>query len=486
MRRLTLVAAAALLLGATAVQAADADLQSEIAALQERIAQLEAQQSQQTLEERNAELLRQMVAELAVNSAQPAAETGLTAGYDDGFFIKSVDDQFLLNIGTRLQFRHYYMLSDEGDRKLDKNGTRAAGGDGLDSSASGFELERGRLYFDGHVMKDLDYGITLALGDDSQGNGTAIMYEYYLSYEFMPELGVKAGRFKGPFGKQETLSSGRQMLIDRSLANEIFNIDRVTGVQAFGTLDMGDYKPVYQAMIFNGLQNTNDDPIADNDNSPGVAARMVLPLMGSTTSDFKNASDLAWHEDPVAMLGASFAYGNDRDEDHFAGGESDSYEFLAPGLDGLTDIYELGGETTLLGADASFKYQGLAINLEGWYQHVNADWTELAAETDFGGRTWPESRELDNFGWHAEAGYFLVPNTFEMVSRISQVCVEDSNDSWEYAGGWNWYLNKTQDLKLSMDVTYIDDLPVVSSSPGFDGVQNNALFLVRTQLQFQF
>ena len=65
------------------------------------------------------------------------------------------------------------------------------------------------------------------------------------------------------------------------------------------------------------------------------------------------------------------------------------------------------------------------------------------------------------------------------------VHVDHANDSYEYSGGWNWYLSG-QDLKLSMDVTYIDDLPLISGTPGFDGVQNNSLLLVRTQLQFHF
>ena len=210
--------------------------------------------------------------------------------------------------------------------------------------------------------------------------------------------------------------------------------------------------------------------------------------MGATPSDFKNESDLAHHENPVAQIGASFAYTNDRNENHFAGGESDHFEVLAAGGDGKTNIVEAGGEVTMVATDYSYKHQGFSANLEGFYQHTDLDSGEVAFEHDFGSARDAfglDAYDFDNWGWTAQAGYFIVPKTFELAGRISGVCVDNSNNSYEYAGGWNWYL-AGQDVKVSMDVTYIDDLPMVSASPNFDGIQNNSLFLVRTQFQFMF
>jgi hypothetical protein len=275
------------------------------------------------------------------------------------------------------------------------------------------------------------------------------------------------------------------MLIDRSLANEVFNIDRTTGAELFGSVDLGDVQPHYRMGVYNGLRNNNSAMYYSTDNSMAVAARVEVPLLGASPADFANESDLMFHENPVAQVGCSLAYGNDRDEDHVLGGESDDYEFLARGSDHRADIYELGGEVSLVGADFAYKCNGFSAILEGFYQHVDGDSAEVSNEPDFGSRSAIDGLELDNWGWHAQAGYFIVPEVFEVVSRASGVCVDSTNDSYEYAAGWNWYLYG-QDLKLSMDVTYIDDLPLVSSSPTFDGIQNNSLFLIRTQLQFQF
>ena len=108
------------------------------------------------------------------------------------------------------------------------------------------------------------------------------------------------------------------------------------------------------------------------------------------------------------------------------------------------------------------------------------------AAGQFGGmRTGIDGLKMDNFGWNLQSGICVIPEKFELVSRIGGICIDSTNDCYEYAGGWNYYLYG-QDLKLSMDLTYIDDLPITSSGSNYGGVQNNALFMIRTQLQFQF
>ena len=484
--------AALLIFSSLASGANEADLDAQVQALQQRVAELEAKQSDQSVAERNAELVRQMLSEMSSDSSNLAADTGVTAGYDKRFFIKSTDDQFKLEFDTRMQFRHSYLLTDDADKNLLTDGTRATsplnvlGDEAVDSSGHDFELERARVYLKGHVLKDLKYEI--AFSGEDEGPDEAYLRYYWLAYEFIPEFGLRAGKFKAPFNKQETTSSGRQMMVDRSLANEVFNLDRVTGIEAFGTLDMGEIKPTYRAAIFNAAQQNEAYPAVEHDNGLDLAARLAIPLMGATTEDFINESDLAHHENPVMQVGCSIAHLNDRDEGTFVGGKSDHFEYLGKSaVDGKADIFELGGVTNIFAADIAYKYQGLSVILEGFLQCVDGDSGEDGDEADFGNaiRSGIDGHELDNYGWYAQAGYFIVPKTFELVSRVGAVCVDNTNDSYEYAGGWNWYL-AGQDLKLSMDVTYIDDLPITSSSPNFYGVQNNALFLIRTQLQFQF
>ncbi|MBN1766465.1 MAG: hypothetical protein JW860_14510 [Sedimentisphaerales bacterium] len=450
----------------------NSDLQAQIKALQEQVAKLEAQQNQKTYQERNAELLKDMMTEVSGSPYHPAADTGITAGYDKRFFIKSTDDQFLLEFDTRLQFRHTYLKADD------------CGSSNNNSSASNFELERAKLFLSGHVMNNVKYKITLD-GDDDSTNNAVLIQEYEVSYGFSPDLAVRVGRYKGPFSKQEITSSGAQMMVDRSLANEVFNISRTTGVELVGDLPMSDTSLNYRLGMYNGFKDEKHKPFTDYDNNPAVGGRIVLPLLGASTKDFANESDLMMHENPVMQLGASVIYNNSTDEETFIGGDEDNYRILVRDVNGDVTSVPAYGETTMFGLDLSYKHQGVSIILEGFLQHADLNGSLV---DDAMGAGVVDSYKIDNYGWYAQAGVFVVPKTFELACRVGGVCIDDGPDAMEYAGGWNWYLSG-QDLKLSMDCTYIDDmLPIDESSPNLYGSANSgdSLLMVRTQLQFQF
>jgi hypothetical protein len=322
--------------------------------------------------------------------------------------------------------------------------------------------------------------------------------DYEVNYMFMPELGVRVGRYNGAFGKQNNMGDTNLSLVDRSLANEVFNIGRTTGVELVGALGPEEYKSYYRAGIYNGFRDDGSTTFSQFDNNPAFAARWAMPLMGATPKDFENESDLEQHQNPVAQIGASYAYLNARHEGNWenagAGtfGEN-NYPIVARGADGKSNVFDFGGEVNMLGVDAAVKYQGLSVIGEGFYQHYNNN-QFFVHDTHFGvvrDTIDPVTGEVidvsgDNYGWYTQAGYFLVPKSFELVARIGGVCIDDTRSSQEYAGGWNWYLSKSQDLKLSMDLTYLDRLPISSAGANLDGIQNASLWLLRTQLQFAF
>ena len=483
MRKMMIALGLALLLSGSAVMAAsESDMQAQIDSLQAQLNELKAQQAKSDTDQRTAELLN----ELAANPNQQAQNTGITAGYDQRFFIRSADDSFSLNFDTLGQIRYSYARSDDGNDDLLQDGTREdpfVPTRGIDPDNSAFELERARVTLIGHVLKDLEYLITLE-GDSDRGESGDFVYEYWVRYPFMKELGVGAGKVKMPFGKQNPNSSSGLMLVDRSLADTVFNIDRSTGAEIYGTLDFGDVaQPFYRLGVYNGFRNNERVPFEENDNSPALAARLAVPLGGATVNQFQNESDIENHENMVAMIGGSAAYTDDTVENNAAGGDGRSYTFLAKDLTtDRTRPFLMGGKAFLLGADASLKYAGLSVTGEGFAQFINTD----AQDLDPTDAAVLNGRNFDNYGWYVQAGYFIVPKTFELAGRVGGVVVDDSQDAYEYAGGWNWYLSKSQDLKLSMDLTYIDHLPMQSTTTNYYGVQGESLWLLRSQLQFMF
>ncbi|KPK75640.1 MAG: hypothetical protein AMJ79_10530 [Phycisphaerae bacterium SM23_30] len=487
MRKLTKFLLVVLLLGASSAGADDDVInnQQEIEALKARIAELEVKQSELAVNQRNAELLRSMISEMAENSRSVSQGTGLTSGYNNGFFIKTADEQFLIRFNGQLQFRHTYGLTDDRSNNLNAEGIYVGSPAGVDSSFNAFELTRPRLKMSGHVLKDLKYKVVMEFKDDNTDYGRLLDFE--AAYSFMPELGIKVGRYKAAFGREYNITNTNMMMVDRSLANAVFNTGRSNGVELFGACPLADTSVYYRAGIYNGFRDITSKPFEDNDNNPAVAARMVIPLMGAEPADFANESDLAFHENPVMQLGCNFAYANALTEGHVAGGADDNYIVLVRGEDGYSNGVTLGGEVSMVGADIAYKYQGLSLILDGYYQHVDLDSEEFSFAEQFGSMRSTDicGCEVDNYGFTAMAGCFLVRNEFELVGRFSGICLDNTNDAYEYAGGWNWYLGG-QNLKLSMDISYIDDLPVTSSTANYHGVQNNALFLIRTQLQVTF
>ncbi len=446
-------------------------LQQKVDSLEKELAELKVR-----MQDRNADLLDELVAREGLSQS---ADTGLTAGYDKHFFIKSADDEFRLNFGARLQFRHTYAQMD------------SAGTSNVD--ASRFELERTRLMFSGKAMKNLSFLVQLDVDDD--GNSTAggadtghnaDLYNAWVAYAFSPDFGVRIGCNDLQFGKQRPTSSGKFMGVERLMPVQVFDLGRSTGIEAFGSMPVGDVKVAYTAGVFNSLADNDVVTDGNNDNNPVLVARVMVPLMGSV-KDFSNESDLAYHNNPVMMIGASYAYANNMADGGNAG--TDSYSVLATRQDGTWSTLSGQGKVSMLGADVSYKCKGFSATVEGFYQRANFDDTTIdaansAALTD--GLAEYTGAAYDTLGWYAQAGQFLVPEKFELFARVGGVDIDCNDDMYEYTGGWNYYING-QDLKLSMDVTYIDEVVNDSSTANYNmGELGESLFMVRSQLQFQF
>ncbi len=444
-------------LAGSAVAASGDALQQKVDSLEKELTELKVQ-----MQQRNSELLDELVAREGVSQS---AETGLTAGYDKGFFIKTQDDVFRLNIGARLQFRHTYGL-------MDSTGSNS------DTSSSRFELERTRLMFSGQAMKNVTFMVQLDVDDDGNSNASdtghnADLYNAWVAYTVSPEFGLRFGCNDLQYGKQRPTSSGKFMGIDRMMTTQIFDMGRSTGVEAFGSIPVGDVKMAYSAGVFNSLGDNDKTKLADNDNNPAFVSRIMIPVMG-TVKDFSNESDLAYHTSPVMMIGASYAFANNKVEGGTAG--TDTLGVLAAAQNGTIGSVTGQGKVNMLGADISYKCKGFSATLEGFYQRATFD----EAIVGYDGTA------FDNLGWTAQAGQFIVPEEFELFARVGGVSVDCDEDMYEYSGGWNYYING-QNLKLSMDLTYIDELVNRSSTANYNqGVNGESLFLVRTQLQFQF
>lgn len=139
------------------------------------------------------------------------------------------------------------------------------------------------MLFSGHVHDArLTYFIQI---DGDNADRTFLNFkDYYLQYKFHDELSLRLGKWKARFAKQERLSALHLQLVDRSMANEFFNIDRALG---FGLLGKRNGIWFYEAAVINGFdaEDSRSNRRGDLDSNPGEAARFYIePWAASTTS----------------------------------------------------------------------------------------------------------------------------------------------------------------------------------------------------------
>ena len=440
----------------------------------------QVQQTNASMDEARVEQIKGLVREVIADSEfrESLFPDQVQVGYDGGFYLRSADEQFLLKINAATQFRYTYYN--------DQSRNRSVAPRRRFSDRSGFELERVYVGFSGHLFgPDLTYRILVESDTDSQHRWQNFLA--WVDYRFADALHVKAGLLKPPFGLQELTSDLLQMFPDRSMANELFNLDRSVGVQVWG--DVLDGKLTYKVAVTNGWNNEaarfgRSDPLREMDQNPAITARAVWHAMGQLGP---GESDVSYHEDPALDVALSFGYMDDNGD---AGDPTITYavaDFFRDGVGGFGSTTMEGTNVTQFGADAHFKYRGLAVTGEYWLRIVdvsNGNINSRLVAPYF-------LRTGDNDTFHQQAaqmqaGYFIIPKKLEAIARVGAVwdIGPGSEGVWEYAAGMNWYINGHGN-KLQFDVTKINELPVASSAANYIDL-NDDILMWRLQWQILF
>ena len=186
--------------------------------------------------ERDVESLRTQVAGLQ----QPSASaSGGAVDWDGGFKWASSDGEYALKLGGFVQPRLQVKLPESGDT----------------ISESTFRLRRARLLASGHLSgEELTWKLQAELGTD-----TPAALDYYLDYQFIPELAVRAGQDKVFFTRAWWASDATLDLLERPAAIDALRYDRDIGVWVHGWVADQLY---YHAGVSNGAgPNKRNDNI---------------------------------------------------------------------------------------------------------------------------------------------------------------------------------------------------------------------------------
>lgn len=136
-----------------------------------------------------------------------------------GFYWQSADGDF--SFAPRLRAQFLYELTDAED---------------ADATQS-IQIRRARLQFKGNFFgraNKFKVEFAVSPGDtnmpDGGPPGTSILLDWYLDFAQLRDLTLRVGQYKIPFSRQRVISSGDLELVDRSIANAEFNLDRDIGV----------------------------------------------------------------------------------------------------------------------------------------------------------------------------------------------------------------------------------------------------------------
>ncbi len=453
--------------------AAATDVASELGALKARIAELEKAQNENWLTEQRSEQIKGLVQEVIADARARGQfqDSGLLAGYNKGFFLKSADDNFLLKISGRIQVRYTFAFQDKKN-----NAVNATASPSDDTDVNGFSIRRAVLNFSGNVLsKDLTYAIE---GEFSSGNdgGGFLLNQAWIGYSFGDALKFRAGAYDAPFSRTNLVSNGNLGFAERPEILAPFEPAKTIGASVYGDFVKDVWS--YDVELNNGGDGSQrtKGTTGNGDNRLAVYARTVFAGAG-VLKDFSDESDLrdpAKGRDLVWSIGGAVGYDSQAND---AGTKSLTLKGLGTNnAPGFSAPINLRGDVFRGTLDFAAKYEGWSLLVAGFFQQVNSSNTISNFQDSSG----------FEYAGYAQVGYLIIPKKLELLARIGALATEDSpNIGTYYSVGANYYLFGTHTAKIQSDVTFAPAESALSSSGAANGL-NTQDIVARVTLQLGF
>jgi hypothetical protein len=199
-------------------------LEQDKAEMADEIDDLRAQTGDNWLTEQRADEIKSLVSDVLADADTRSSllQDGMTAGWDEHFFLASPDGRFRLQLDGLMQVRWIWNYHDQPEFAADP-----------DKYIHGWENTRTRLTFSGHVFgPDVTY---LIRGDFARAGGTDVLQDAWIRYHLNDQWSVRVGQFRLPFNREELVLPQYQQVIERSLVNESLNIGRSQGIELLWT-----------------------------------------------------------------------------------------------------------------------------------------------------------------------------------------------------------------------------------------------------------
>lgn len=199
------------------------------------------------------------------------------------------------------------------------------------AAKSGFELFHARLRATGRSGLGVRYRVQAGFDPESR---EVSLLDARLEIPVRPGLGISAGQFKAPFGREALIGPGELQFARRSQATAALAPLRQVGAELSGKLL--DRRLEYRAGAFNGEGRTAGNP----DGEMLYAARVEFSRLGGPVK---------FYDELNVTVGASVAFSEDSARDVSAAGP-----FRPP----IFDATSFRGDRLLWGGDLELGYRG--------------------------------------------------------------------------------------------------------------------------------
>src|SRR5947199_4759286 len=295
-----------------------------------------------------------------------------------------------------------------------------------------FRLRRARINLTGDFAENFDFKVE---GDFEQSDGTSSnrtdfsATDIFVNWHQFPEVQIKVGQWKAPFGLEQITPDTTLLLAERSLPTGAITPDRQVGAQLWGKPFTSIWPAqkdllTYYAGIFNG--NGRNVTVNDNNNFMYVGRLELMPFKGKIfgqDSSLKLGADLLnSRDDKVTNISQTLIL--------LVNSDGSLSPFVLPGAD----------ERTAWGVDAALKLGPFDLIGEYLQEKVN-------------GRTVngvpPGFADFTTNGFYVTGAYYLIPKKLQAVVRWEDLNPgQKGNDGIRsITGGLNYYIHG-DDIKL--------------------------------------
>lgn len=277
-----------------------------------------------------------------------------------------------------------------------------------------------------------------------------------VKWNFTGNWTVWFGQTKLPGNIERVFSSQKLQLVDRSLLNSKFTLDRDAGAQLRHHFKLGNTFLVREIFAVSQGEGLNDKSKSTGN---GYTGRIeLLPFGNFTKKGDYFAADLKREKTPKLMLSATYDFNQNA--------------MLSRGQKGDYLVGDLENLQTLF-IDAHFKYQGFSFFGE-YVDRKTSDGSPLL------GNSFVDGESIDECYYTGESinlqlGY-LMKNNWEIAGRYTNVNANDlydNNDLNQYTIGFSKYV-VGHNLKVQTDFSYTTE----------QGENDKLLFRLQTEFNF--